>query len=199
MLLAFFYVTSSVSELVRAGRKLRGLHREPWFPGQQGRFVGSWCVLRQRRCFARGSDPGRSSKGHFRANSPIQYLDHSATRRPGKGRVRYHDSRWRTGGAREDLLEGIRSPASDHAGLTCLNMFAAMHPRKKDAIRTNRPGSDSFVSGVAGFSFGPARISMKVNAEVLPERAPVRCPEERQARLASSLLKHNKRSMSTGA
>lgn len=27
MLLTFFYVTSSVSELVRVGRKLRGLHR----------------------------------------------------------------------------------------------------------------------------------------------------------------------------
>jgi hypothetical protein len=26
----------------------------------------------------------------------------------------------------------------DHAGLTGLNMFAGMRPRKKDAIRTNR-------------------------------------------------------------
>ena len=43
---------------------------------------------------------------HSRANRSHRTED-SATRWPGiKPSVRCHDSRWRTGGAREDLLEG---------------------------------------------------------------------------------------------
>jgi hypothetical protein len=66
-----------------------------------------------------------------------------------------------------------------HAGLSCLNMFAAMRPRKKDAIRTNNPPSKHAVVSCIFVRLCSPWNSMNLNSDSASMWLLVHCRHER--------------------